>query len=128
MKNIKFILWFIIIGFVVMFIFQNQDIIRANQSFRINLFFFDEYRTPEFPNALLFLVCFVIGYIIAYLLGIAERFKSSKTIRSLKTETASQLEEISALKKDLESFQSDPSVSQENSTEREDSDAYNPTV
>jgi len=119
MKNIKFILWFIIIGFVVLFIFQNQAIISAKQSFSINLFFVDEYRTPEFPNALLFLVCFVIGYIISYLFGITERLKSSKMIRNLKTEVASQFEEMSALKKEMESLRSEPAVSQEDSAEHE---------
>ena len=119
MKNFKFILWFIVIGFVVLFIFQNQEIISAKQNFRINLFFLDEYCTPEFPNALLFLVCFVIGYIISYILGVAERFKSSKMIRNLKTEVASQFEEMSALKKEMESFRSDPAVSQEDSAEHE---------
>lgn len=104
MKQIKFILLVIIVGFIVLFIFQNQEFITAGQSVRLNLYFGDEYHSPEIPNIVLFLICFVAGFIISYFLNLAQRFKANKTIKELKAQAASQLEEISALKIQLESI------------------------
>jgi len=108
MKNLKFIFWAIIVGFVVLFIFQNQEFITAKQSFRINLLA-DEYRSPEIPNVVLFLVCFVVGFIISYFLSLSKRLKANKTIRELKATGATQSEEIAALKSQAETFQSSSS-------------------
>ncbi len=122
MKNLKFIFWAIIVGFVVLFIFQNQEFITAKQSFRINLLA-DEYRSPEIPNAVLFLVCFVFGFIISYFLSLSKRFKANKTIRELNTKSASQLEEIADLKSQVESFQSSSSDTNEESDENDKQNA-----
>ena len=121
MKNLKFIIWAIIVVFVVLFIFQNQEFITEKQSFRINLVA-EEYRSPEIPNAVLFLVCFVAGFIISYFLNISKGFKANKTIRELKAAGATQLEEIAALKSQAETFQSSPSGIEE---ESEESDRQN---
>ena len=105
MKNIKIALWVIIVGFIVLVLFQNQGVIVAKQSFKLDLMVVDEYHTPELPNGIIYFVCLLTGFFIAFFSGLTNRFKSKKNIRNLKTANASQLEEISALKSRLESLQ-----------------------
>ncbi len=105
MKNIKIVLWVIIIGFIILLLFQNQEIIIAKQSFKLDLMVADEYHSPELPNGIIYFVCLLTGFFIAFFAGLAGRFKSKKNIRTLKAANDSQLEEISALKSRLESVQ-----------------------
>ncbi|HUV50907.1 MAG TPA: hypothetical protein VMW78_07810 [Anaerolineae bacterium] len=105
MKNIKIVFWVIIIGFIILLLFQNQEIIIAKQSFKLDLMVVDEYHTPELPNGIIYFVCLLTGFFIAFFAGLADRFKFRKNIRTLKTANNSQLEEISALKSRLESAQ-----------------------
>ncbi|MEA3416596.1 MAG: hypothetical protein U9R02_10675 [Thermodesulfobacteriota bacterium] len=105
MKNIKIAFWVIIAGFILLVLFQNQDIITAKQSFKLDLMIADEYHTPELPNGVIYFVCLLAGFFIAFFAGLTERFKSKKDIKNLKTDNDSQLEEISALKSRLESLQ-----------------------
>ncbi len=123
MKNLKFVLWSLMIGFVILFIFQNQEFITAKQSIRVNLYLTDEYRSPEIPNAVIFLICFVAGFIISYFLSLSKRFKIRKTIRELKAASASQLEEISALKRQAEIFPSSSGSAAEESEESKNQSA-----
>ena len=116
MKYFKFIVGFIIVGFIVLFIFQNQKVFVASQSFRIDLWF-KAFKTQEIPNVILFLACFLIGFIVSYLFSLSERFKARKIIKSLHSEAASRLEEIAGLKSEVESFQSDASINQGDSAE-----------
>ncbi|MEA3428967.1 MAG: hypothetical protein U9Q84_07140 [Thermodesulfobacteriota bacterium] len=104
MKNIKIALWIIIVGFIVLVLFQNQDVIIAKQSFKLDLMVVDEYHTPELPNGIIYFVCLLIGFFISFFSGLTNRFKSKKNIKNLKTANASQLEEISALKSRLGSL------------------------
>ena len=78
----------------------------AKQSLSLKLPFLEVYHTPELPHAVIFLVFFLIGFLIAYFFSLYERFKSKKTIKNLNTTTASQFEELEALKGELESLRS----------------------
>jgi len=105
MKNIKIIFWVIIVGFIILLLFQNQDVIIAKQSFKLDLMFVDEYHTPELPNGIIYFVCLLTGFFIAVFAGLADRFKFKKNIRNLKIANKLHLEEISVLKRRLESLQ-----------------------
>ncbi|MBW2567762.1 MAG: hypothetical protein JRD93_08540 [Deltaproteobacteria bacterium] len=106
MKNIKIVFWLIIVVLLMVFAFQNQDVITAKQGFRLNLMAFDEYHTPEIPNAVIYLSCFLIGFLIAFLGDIVGRLKNRKVVKEQKAVVDSQQEEIFALKSKLESSQS----------------------
>ena len=80
MKNIKIAFWVIFIGFIVLLLFQNQNIIVAKQSFKLDLMVADEYHTPELPNGIVYFVCLLMGFFIAFFTGLADRFKFKKNI------------------------------------------------
>ena len=105
MKNIKIALWVIIVGFIIMFLFQNQDVITAKQSFKLDLMVSEAYHTPELPNGFIYAFCFLIGFCIAFVAGLTDRFKYKKNTKDLQTANNSQLEEITVLKSRLELLQ-----------------------
>ena len=104
MKKVKFIFGLLIIGLLGLIVYQNQELFLNKQSFRIYLFFMDEYQAPDLPNAVFFLLCFLIGLLISYFLILSERFKSKKMIKSLNASVDSHVRELSALKGEVESI------------------------
>lgn len=105
MKNIKLAFWVIFIGFIVLLLFQNQNIIVAKQSFKLDLMVTDEYHTPELSNGIIYFACLLAGFFSAFFAGLADRFKFKKNIKNLQTANDSQLKEIAALKIRMESLQ-----------------------
>ena len=106
MKKLKIVLWVIIIGFIAIIFFSNKDYLLAKQALQIDLLYADPLYTMPLPNAVFFLVFFLTGFLIAYFISLSARFKSKKTIKNLNAAATSQLEEIAALKKEVESLQS----------------------
>jgi uncharacterized integral membrane protein len=106
MKKVKIVLWIILIGFLAIIFFSNQDYFLAKQSIQIKIPHIATKTFKELPNVVYFLVFFVIGFLVAYFLSLSERFKSKKTIKNLNTAATSQLQEISDLKKEMDSLKS----------------------
>jgi len=106
MKKLKIVLWVIIIGFIAIIFFSNKDYLLAKQALQIDLLYADPFYTMPLPNAVFFLVFFLTGFLIAYFISLSTRFKSKKTIKNLNAAATSQLEEIAALKKEVESLKS----------------------
>jgi len=104
MKKVKIALGLIIIVFLAILFFSNKDYFLAKQGLRINLLFGEPYQTKELPNAIFFLFFFLSGFLIAYFFSLYDRFKCKKAIKNLDATTASQLEEISALKSEIGSI------------------------
>ena len=105
MKKLKIALWLIIIGFTVILFLSNTDYFLAKQGLQMNLLFGEPFHTAEMPNVIFFLIFFMAGFLVSYFISLSNRFKSKKTIKNLNAAATSQLEEIAALKKELESLQ-----------------------
>ena len=88
MKKLKIVFWLLVIGFMGLVFFQNQDYFLAKNSLRIDLWF-QKYLIPETPNGLYFIAFFVIGLLIAYVYYLPERFRCSKNVRQLNAKIAS---------------------------------------
>ena len=101
MKKATLIIWVIILGFIALVIFQNQTFFMAKNSFRLNLGIFEEYLSPELPNAILLLIFFFSGVVIAYLFSFGARFKAKRTIKKLNITIASHINELSELKSEI---------------------------
>jgi uncharacterized integral membrane protein len=110
MKKSMFAIWAIIVIFLGLLITQNQDFFLLDHSLRLNLWVLGEYNSPTFPAAVTFLLSFIFGLIIAYLLNLPERFKSKRSIKKLSATIASHLSEISALKKELGTLKGGPAA------------------
>jgi uncharacterized integral membrane protein len=106
MKKLKIVLWVIIIGFIAIIFFSNKDYLLAKQVLQIDLLYGEPFHIMELPNAVFFLVFFLTGFLVIYFISLSARFKSKKTIKNLNAAATSQLEEIAALKKEVESLQS----------------------
>jgi len=104
MKKVKIVLWIILLGFLAIIFYSNQDYFLAKQSIQIKIPHIATKSFKELPNVVYFLVFFVIGFLVAYFFSLSERFKSKKTIKNLNTAATSQLQEISTLKKELDSL------------------------
>jgi len=120
MKKVKVVLWILITGLIVLFIFQNQEFITEKQILKINLYIVDSYQTPELPNVLLLLCCFLVGCLLYYFLSLSQRFKSKKNIKKLISTVDAHREKIFALERELESLKTAPIRSTEDTSERPD--------
>jgi len=103
MKKAKVLLWLIIIGFLGLIIYQNKDFFLTRHSFGIDLVVFN-YQSPEVYSAILFLLFFILGLLIAYFFGLFERFKASKTIKALTGANNSLEKSLASLKNDIASI------------------------
>lgn len=101
MKKATLIIWVIIFGVIALLIFQNQAFFMTNQSLRVNLGIFKEYHTPELPIAILVLLFFLMGILIAYLFNLSARFKARRSIKKLNATIASQTSEVEGLRREL---------------------------
>jgi uncharacterized integral membrane protein len=106
MKKVKIALWVILLGLIALIFFSNKDYFMAKHGMQINLFVTEPFYIQELPNVIYFLVFFLAGFLIAYFISLSERFKSKKTIKNLNAATTSQLQEISVLKKEVDSLKS----------------------
>jgi uncharacterized integral membrane protein len=106
MKKAKIVLWVIFLGLIAIIFFSNKDYFLAKQGIQIDIPFSEPFQIQELPNAIYFLVFFLAGFLIAYFISLSERFKSKKTIKNLNAAATSQLEEISVLKKEIDSLKS----------------------
>ena len=90
MKKVKIAFWLIILVFAGVFVYQNKIFFMAKQSLSLTLPFLKTLHTPELPHAVLFLFFFLAGFLAAYFFGLYGRFKSKKTVKSLKAAAATQ--------------------------------------
>jgi uncharacterized integral membrane protein len=94
MKKVKIAFWLIILVFAGVFAYQNKDFLMAKKSFILTLPLLETLHTPELPHAVLFLVFFLTGFLMAYFFGLYGRFKSKKAVKKLNTAVAPQQDEL----------------------------------
>lgn len=126
MKNFKIAFWVILFAFIGLILYQNREFYMSQHSLGIDLMFFN-YRTPEVPNAVLFLGFFFAGLLISYFFSLLERFNSRKVNKNL-TESLGTCEKmLDALKAENEGLKGTgedvPVPPEENSKEDGQKDA-----
>lgn len=102
-KRVKIGIWVVIIGFLALIVFQNQNFFLARQSLGLNLYF-KNYSLPEVANIFLFFISFLAGLLFAAYFIFLDRFKLKKTNKTLNTTINTHLEKISSIEKELETF------------------------
>jgi len=101
MKKATLIIWVIIFGFIALVIFQNQKFFLARQSLHLNLGIFEPYNSPDLPNAVIFLLFFFAGLLIAYLFGLSARFRAKRNMKRLNATIAAHISELSKLRGEI---------------------------
>ena len=104
MKKATLVVWVIILGFIALVIFQNQNFFMAHHALRINLGVVDGNLPPELPIAVVFLFFFFSGLVIAYFFSISSRFKARRTIKKLNATVAAHEGEVAELKRELDTL------------------------
>ena len=102
-KRVKIGIWVVIIGFLALMVFQNQNFFLARQSLGLNIYF-KNYSLSEVANIFLFFICFLAGLLFAAYFIFLDRFKLKKTNKTLNTTINTHLEKISSIEKELETF------------------------
>ena len=115
MGNLKTGLWIVIVGFVVLLFFQNQEVFLAKRTLRMDLLFAN-YQSPALPDVLLFICTFIIGYLISYFVNLSSRFKFKKLIKQLHSTLDAQQKELTGLKSEIDGLKA-ASVEQDKETE-----------
>jgi len=134
MKKIKIVFWLIfivlILGFVGLIGFQNWEYFRIKQSLGIDLTFpvTYSYQTPELLNAFYWVICCIVGFFLAYFLGLLKQFRQHKTIKNLNNTIALHLEKISSIENELSSLRYDAGGSGSTSSDEKNDSAETETT
>ena len=123
MKKATLFIWAIIFGVIALLVFQNQDFFLKNQALRVNLGVVNEYLTPELPIAVLVLLFFLTGIIIAYLFNISARFKARRTIKKLNTTIASHNAEVAGMRREIDALKGIETPEDTDATQKLSSDS-----
>jgi uncharacterized integral membrane protein len=114
MKSIRPLLWSLLVIVSVVVVVQNLSLFTHKEALRLNLLI-KQYQTEPIYLTLYFLAFFLIGLLISYFYGLAERFKANKTIKN-------HLETIRKLEEEIKVFKSLP-IQRENTPSKETENA-----
>lgn len=111
MTKFKIIVWMLIFSFIGLVIFQNRSFFLADHSLAIDLGFVQK-QTPPLPIALFFISFFLLGWLVAFLCNLSDRFKSVSQVNRLQKTLKSQQSAFESMKKDIEALK--PKANEEN--------------
>lgn len=101
MKKFRIVLWVIFIALVLLVYFQNRTFFNKMQQFTINFKVAGPYQSKELPIAVWFLGTLCLGFLIAYVYALIEKFKTGRLIKGLKTEMEKQEQMIAQMKQEM---------------------------
>ena len=109
MRKSKLIGWLLILGFLAVVIYQNEDhFLNTAQSLRLNVKVFPEYASPVLPLAVFHLLFFAFGLAVAFALSSLNRFRLRRAFKRLNATVDAQQSEIQALKTELARVTGEP--------------------
>jgi hypothetical protein len=109
MRKSKLIVWLLILGFLALVIYQNEDhFLNTAQSLRLNLKAFPEYVSPVLPLAVFHLLFFAFGLVVAFAFSSINRFRLRRAFKRLNGTVDAQQAEIQALKTELARLKGEP--------------------
>ena len=109
MRKSKLIGWPLILGFLAVVIYQNEDhFLNTAQSLRLNVKAFPEYVSPVLPLAVFHLLFFVFGLAVAFVFSSINRFRLRRAFKRLNATVDAQQAEIQALKTELARVTGEP--------------------
>ncbi|MBT8342399.1 MAG: LapA family protein [Desulfatitalea sp.] len=103
MPKVKITIWGLVIGSLGAIIFQNRDFFFPGHAMALDLVF-TAYTSPRFPVAVWFISFFLLGWLLAYLFGLSDRFRATREKREHQRTINTQQQAIDALKADVEAL------------------------
>lgn len=103
MTKFKIILWMLVFSFIGLIIFQNQTFFLADHSIAIDLGFVQK-QTPPLPIAVFFISFFLLGWLIAFLCNLSDRFRSVSQVNRLQKTLKTQQRAFESMKQDIEAL------------------------
>jgi TRAP-type C4-dicarboxylate transport system permease small subunit len=109
MNKTKLIIWLIILGFMGLVMYQNEGhFFSTEQSLRLHLGLTPEYRTPELPLWIYYLVFFVFGLLVAFIFALPEKMRKRRALKQLAATATDREAEANALKSELARLKGEP--------------------
>ena len=97
MKKVKMAVWVLIIAFVIVLIYQNQEFfLKTKQTLSLNLIF-AEYKTPELEIIYFSGIFFLAGLLLGFYFLTAHGLKTRKKIKVLNAQVTEHSEKVAAL-------------------------------
>ncbi len=122
MKKIKISLFFIILIFLGLIIYQNNEYFLDTHSLLIDLKLQNwQWNLPYVMNIGYFGIFFGLGFLFAGYLWIFSAFKSRKIIKLLNRDINSYHDQVVSLKTELDKFNNDPYIKQTTDNHEEQS-------
>jgi uncharacterized integral membrane protein len=114
MKKVKVVLWLIVLIFLGLLVYQNQEYFFSTNALQIDLKISTwQWSLPELQTIAYMGICFAVGFIWAGILGLSSRFRLKKEIKTLNQTVDSHAAQISSLKTELEVYINDPYISRQ---------------
>lgn len=107
MKKVKTAVWVLIIAFVIVLIYQNQEFFLSKQSLNLNLIF-AQYKTPEMAIVYFSGIFFLAGLILGFYFLAARGLKTKKKTKTLNAQLTEQSEKITTLESELTAIKGTP--------------------
>jgi len=107
MNKIKAFFWIVLIGLLLIVFFSNLEFFLEPQPINLN-FIITNYPLPALPNAVISLLFFAAGLLIAYFSNLPERYRLRKTIKNMKATIDSQDKEIERIRTSLKPAADNP--------------------
>lgn len=109
MKKAKIAFYLLFIVFLGVIIYQNGDFFFAGRTLKVDLYL-DQFTSPNLPTALWFVSFFLLGWLLAYLASLTDRFRARQECKKLQQKIQLQENDIAAMKKDVADLKSGPQV------------------
>ena len=101
MRIFKIVFWVVLIAFFSLIVYQDQAFFLQRYGMKLK-FVSTVYKLNELPVVILFASFFLLGWLIAYLFGLLERYKVGRANKQLRSDAASLQDSLTALKKEVE--------------------------
>jgi hypothetical protein len=109
MNKTKLVIWLIILGVMGLAMYQNEGhFFSTEQSLRINLGVSPEYRTPQLPLVVFYLLFFVFGLLVAFVFALPDKVRKRRALKQLSAAAADREAEVNALKSELARLKGEP--------------------
>ncbi|MEW6260442.1 MAG: LapA family protein [Thermodesulfobacteriota bacterium] len=115
MRKFKILLTLIILTVLGTIFYQNKSYFLAAPLITFNVYF-RQYEFANISNATMILGAFIVGVLITYFMTLAQRYRTSKTVKNLQETISQQQETITGLRSQVEnqpatsSYPSDASI------------------